>query len=659
MNALNADRRLSRQELVAMGLLLAIAAMLRLWRLGALGLEVDEGIQGLTVQGWLRTGLPLLPSGLVYQRAVPFSGLQAISAWAFGLDEFALRLPAALFGVAAVAVTFAIARALFDHRVAWVAAVFIALSAWELELSRYARFYTAFQVAWGLAFLSLYRALAEERRGYWWGFAAAAIAAISVHELSVLLAIYLFLPLFDRSVSWNSRAAAVAAVIPLAVVWAGARRLMAPFIASFAPPHGLESLTAVAVPGRLLRGFPTMRLPGVETVAEVLRERPLVFGILLSVTLGAAALIVLWRGPGGWRAVILPLVAIALGASHLFVAAGLAILLHVAWFGMSLRSFGSRVLLPAYAALGLLLALWAALLYGRLDGDPKSLALALFGFPNLLQHFLYWFVLGWPVFLMVIVIGGIVMFDRFLRTGDRSMLYLLGGIIGPVTVASAYQSFFESRYVFHLYPLLAILFAWSLTRGSEAIAGRLGMVHRSRLVLAAVAAVGFLASVDVGSRTWAPLVRSHSSPRDTMRSVISWNAYAGFHQDHQAPSRFVTANASDGDRVAVVATLHQLAVYAFYLGRIDVSLARAEDADHHRLRNGRIVERTTGSEVVFDPEQLVQAPEGGTTWLLTDEVLLSDDVEELPAHLRRDTRAIVGEATYRGRDGVTFVRRFP
>lgn len=641
-----------------MGMLLVVAAMLRVWRLGALGLEVDEGIQGLTVQGWLRTGLPLLPSGLVYQRAVPFSGLQAISAWAFGLDEFALRLPAALLGVAAVAVTFATARALFGHRVAWVAAVFIALSAWELELSRYARFYTAFQVAWGLAFLCLFRALAQGRGRYWWGFAAAAIAAISVHELSVLLATYLLLPLFDRHASWRLRAVALAAVIPLGILWIGARRLVAPFIAGLAPPHGLETLTAEA-PARGFGGFPIMRLPGFAPAAEMVSERPVTAGVILLVSIVAAALIALWRGSGDRRTIILPLVALAFGAAHLFAAAGLAILVHVVWFGTSLRSFGSRVLLPVYAALGLLLALWAAILSGQLDGDLKSLTLALFGFPNLLQHFFYWFVLGWPVFLIVTVIGGIVMFDRFLRTGDRSMLYLLGGIIGPVTVASAYHSFFESRYVFHLYPLLAILFAWSLTRGAEAIAGSLGMAHRSRLVLAAVATMGFIASADVGSRTWAPLVRTHASPRDPMRSVISWRAYAGFHQDHQAPSRFVDANASDGDRVAVVATLHQLAVYAFYLGRIDVSLATAEDADHHRLRNGRIVERTTGSEVVFDPEELVQAPEGGTTWLLADEILLSNDVEVLPAQVRSDAREIAGEATYRGRDGVTFVRRFP
>ena len=112
---------LMRAEYFALAVLCVIAALLRFWGLGSLGLEVDEGVQGLTVQGWLDSGLPVLPSGMMYRRAIPFGAIQALSARTFGLDEFALRLPAALFGVLAVPVTFALARVLFDRRIAWTA----------------------------------------------------------------------------------------------------------------------------------------------------------------------------------------------------------------------------------------------------------------------------------------------------------------------------------------------------------------------------------------------------------------------------------------------------------------------------------------------------------------------------------------------------------
>jgi hypothetical protein len=55
--------RFRSRELVALSILLIIAAWLRLANLGALGLQVDEGVQALAVQGWLDTGLPMLPSG--------------------------------------------------------------------------------------------------------------------------------------------------------------------------------------------------------------------------------------------------------------------------------------------------------------------------------------------------------------------------------------------------------------------------------------------------------------------------------------------------------------------------------------------------------------------------------------------------------------------
>jgi hypothetical protein len=80
---------LSLHDLAILAVLLAVAGWLRLANLGALGLQVDEGVQGLAVEGWLRTGLPVLPSGAVYQRSIPFMGLQVAAAGWFGLDEFA------------------------------------------------------------------------------------------------------------------------------------------------------------------------------------------------------------------------------------------------------------------------------------------------------------------------------------------------------------------------------------------------------------------------------------------------------------------------------------------------------------------------------------------------------------------------------------------
>jgi hypothetical protein len=283
----------------------------------------------------------------------------------------------------------------------------------------------------------------------------------------------------------------------------------------------------------------------------------------------------------------------------------------------------------------------------------------LFGFPNLLQHFFYWFALGWPLFLIAIAASGTGLLARLLRDGDRSALFLLAWIALPLMAASAFRSFQEVRYVFHLYPLLVILFAWGLWWVWDGLAARVVRAHGARVVtLVTLVAGSFVASGDVGMLTLAASERTYDTPQDPTRSVINWSAYAGLRQDHEGPSRAVRERAASGDRVAAVGLPHMLAIYRFYVGRLDVVLSRPEDASYHRRHGDRIVDWVTGAEIVYDPVQLPSGS-GQTTWLLGDDVLLRDDVSYFPAEVRRDTRSLPGEEVFRGRDGVSFARTLP
>src|SRR2546428_3375179 len=95
---------------VLLGALLVIGFWLRVRNLGDLGLVVDEANQALAVRGILNLGVPRVDSGLVYSRSVLFLYVQAGAAKLLGLNEFSLRLPSALFGVAAVLATFGLAK---------------------------------------------------------------------------------------------------------------------------------------------------------------------------------------------------------------------------------------------------------------------------------------------------------------------------------------------------------------------------------------------------------------------------------------------------------------------------------------------------------------------------------------------------------------------
>ena len=88
------DRSFRDRSLWILGAIVVVAAVLRLWRLGALGIVSDEDLSILAVDGILAHGYPLLPSGMIYLRLGWFGYLIAASAAAFGHEEFWLRLPA-------------------------------------------------------------------------------------------------------------------------------------------------------------------------------------------------------------------------------------------------------------------------------------------------------------------------------------------------------------------------------------------------------------------------------------------------------------------------------------------------------------------------------------------------------------------------------------
>jgi hypothetical protein len=162
--------RLERSALKSWALLAIVVlagAYLRLANLGDLGFRWDEDLSGLAVQAILEKGIPELPSGMIYLRGGPFLYAMAASAEVFGFSEFALRLPAAMFGILLIPVGFLFARALFDTRTGLIVAALLSISFWDIEIARYARMYAPFSLLYVLTLFALwkYRVMAESRTG--------------------------------------------------------------------------------------------------------------------------------------------------------------------------------------------------------------------------------------------------------------------------------------------------------------------------------------------------------------------------------------------------------------------------------------------------------------------------------------------------------------
>ncbi len=167
-----------RKHLIACLAILSIALFFRLWDLGHLpaGFQFDEAVAGYNAYSVLKTGSNVYsqylalyvdtfgdyrPMGIVYL-IVPVVAL-------LGLNEEAVRLPAAIFGAFSPVLLYFLVWQLFKKRsVAVLSGLLLAISPWHIILSRA----TAEQVV-GIFMTLLITNLAIfalERKPFWWFF---------------------------------------------------------------------------------------------------------------------------------------------------------------------------------------------------------------------------------------------------------------------------------------------------------------------------------------------------------------------------------------------------------------------------------------------------------------------------------------------------------
>lgn len=127
-------------------IIIALAIFLRLWQLTGIpvGFNDDEAAFGYNAYSILKTGRD------EWGRLFPFPAFESFGDWKlsgyfyltviseaiFGLNEFATRLPSALFGVAAVYTTYLLATKLFNKRIGLLASFLLAISPWHIVASR-------------------------------------------------------------------------------------------------------------------------------------------------------------------------------------------------------------------------------------------------------------------------------------------------------------------------------------------------------------------------------------------------------------------------------------------------------------------------------------------------------------------------------------------
>ncbi len=145
MSLVRALLKANRAE-AAVALLTIAGAVLRLYRLDAQSLWIDEGFSLVAARAIATTGIPRMPCGTMLWQYFPVHYLMAAGLWLFPGIETGARFFPAMAGILLVPAVYLFAKTLF--RCAWAgvfASALVAFSSYLIDWSRQARFYSSLQ----------------------------------------------------------------------------------------------------------------------------------------------------------------------------------------------------------------------------------------------------------------------------------------------------------------------------------------------------------------------------------------------------------------------------------------------------------------------------------------------------------------------------------
>ncbi len=573
MTSLNTNDALlsTRARAIFWLLLLGSASFLRMPNLGELGLWGDEGYTAISAAAILEHGYPLLPSGGIYPRALLFSYIEALSAKIFGLNEFALRFPNTIFGLAGIWMTYVLGKHLYGKRVGSVAAVLMAFSIWEITFSRYARMYVLFQFFYLLGIYCFYRGFIEGERSYRWFTALVWVLTITIHQIGVSLASLLLIPFFIDGYNHVKKWKLLVGVFGLGLFW----KLYNSFQALVRNPIVLTSDTA-----KTMALNSPIALPPLNLWLEAFQKDSLVFYLLCGVVILCVSFFVFRAYSESDQCVRYLFLSLIL-LSCFFHQMALSLLLLVFYslmFFNQTHSWRQKPFLLACAVVFLSLLGWVIYASYQDFTIRKTISL-LFQYPYLHERFFKFFLRGWPLVTSLTGLG--LFFSWYHFINDRRKHALLMGfssLVGPLLLVSMISREDDAaRYSFHLYPLMLILtsFALVMLLRKYFLGRNLNIATGTVLILLFILPSDFELSyaISMTKKNHTDLIEK------TYQSPGSSQGYA-FHPDYKGPAQYIKNHLSQGDKVISMVE----AISFFYIGQLDYLWIPKED-DKKRIRS--------------------------------------------------------------------------
>lgn len=543
----------ARANIVIAVTLFVLAAILRLHDLGDLGFYGDEETTSYAARAVAEHESPHMPSGMPYQRALPYSLMAGLAARYFGTDaEFGYRLPAAIAGSLTVPVLFLLSLPLVGRRGALFAALLLCLSEWHILTSREARMYAPFLLCFTAAALLALRWSTSNSLRHLLGALLLAALAMTFQPLAALVAFAFLLPVIVTGAGAVTPWRAVLAAIAVAAMSLAYTELI-----ELKPYDAWKALQDVSSEG------PTSTTPWWQPGGVTLGVPGLLCAIV-GLLLGA------WAGvrltgdvaTGGSRLSRLAVVCsaaitgalLAIGQLH---GAALFALMLLLISGQTLPELMRR----AWPMLAGLVILGAGMFAVRL-ATSASLYAAVRASVALPFPYLGFFAEMFPgLIALLLVMALVAVFRRGVLAGNPSLRVIGLLALLPMVVMGLVSQWGGMRYLLASYPFMLLVAAVALERIGHWIASRWPGLPRERT--AWVAGTIVIASGVLGG---------HGLPQAFRAMHLTYGPVAdplalGFdiYPDHRGAGRFVASQLQADDIVVAEDSLQQ----RWYVGRVD------------------------------------------------------------------------------------------
>ncbi len=611
------ERRPPWEKFAVFAILLG-AAWVRFWGLGGWGLEGDEDTMALPAVHILRHGTSYLPSGMFYARGIAQLYMMAASMKAFGVSEWAMRVPSVLCGLLLVVLAHFYGKRFLAPvwNIAFVTAVAF-LPAFIAD-SQEARMYIFL-----LACLTAYTVLVfkwerTDRTGALIAAVAVMIIGIQFHALAVFGAFIVFFPGLlhaDRRKLGAGAAAFVVIVLGYA--------LISHWVSSFYPPRP-QALGLGKIISERSWGFDKLPMP---------------VPILTIAATGAAAIAVyVARGiPTRWIAV--------LSGALLFAGLGcqLALFYHIGSMllvaGVILayrhgKDVGRRLILLVTVVAILFIAQFAAL-HASGIASPRKIVGLMMGLPSVWSFLnLAAYSPGASLIVAIGLIGSLWRLFMARKVSDIWLFFVLSAWL-PLLGIGLFTWYPEPRYTeFALPPLLLCGFASLPAARSRQPTKMAGVSLRWQAAAAFLLCVIFV------------------NPLGVARVV---NSGYTIHPDHKGAADFMKSlQLAPNDILLAEDVIEQ----TYYLGHVDYWLIGSDAAeDFVEDWQGRIVDIYTHTPVIGTGEglqALIEKPDRGAIYVIGS----GENQDDGRLYMRGSSidkmlRSNIFKRVYLGRDGLT------